>query len=101
NCVVMAYINLETSGFACSIDVSYTNVINEGETLSATVTTDALDAEFEWYLNDAIITGETGNSYDVTQVGNYKVIIYQTSGCETSEELVFSVAEAFPDVDRK
>ncbi|WP_111307554.1 gliding motility-associated C-terminal domain-containing protein [Confluentibacter sediminis] len=97
-CVSTASIDLDTSTFTSSIDVEENNILNEDETLLATVTTDATNPEFEWYLNDVIISGETGNSYEVTQEGNYKVIIYQTSGCIASKELVFNVTEAFPDV---
>lgn len=100
NCVANASIDLDNSGFTSTIDVSGNNILNEGDTLSATVTTDAVDPEFEWYLNDVIIAGETGNSYDVTQAGSYKVIVNQTSGCIASNEHLFTVTEAFPNVTK-
>jgi gliding motility-associated-like protein len=33
-----------------------------------------------------------------TQTGNYKVIITQTSGCQSSDEFIFNITEPFPDV---
>ncbi|MBU3821445.1 gliding motility-associated C-terminal domain-containing protein [Flavobacteriaceae bacterium XHP0103] len=98
NCVATASINLENTGFTSSIDVESSVMLNEGETLVATVTTDAISPQFEWYLNDALINGETGNSYEVLQAGNYRVVVNQTSGCIASNEFEFSVIEAFPNV---
>lgn len=100
SCVTDASIDLQNSGFTSSIDVSDNNVIDEGETIIATVTTDATNPEFEWYFNNVIIPSETGNSYEVTQIGNYKVIINQTSGCIASNEFLFTVTEAFPNVSK-
>src|SRR5690606_27561232 len=81
-----------------SIDVADTVMLNEGETFTATVTTDAASPQFEWYLNDTLINGETGNSYQVSQAGNYRVVINQTTGCVASSEFAFTVIEAFPNV---
>lgn len=98
NCETNASIDLENSGFASSIDVSGTNVIQEGETLVATVTTDATDPVFEWYYNETLIPSATSNSYEASALGSYKVIINQTSGCIASSEFVFILMEAFPNV---
>jgi gliding motility-associated-like protein len=98
NCSATASINLQNTGFTSSIDVPATNMLNEGETLIATVTTDAISPEFEWYLNDVIISGETSNSYEASQTGTYKVVVNQTSGCVASSEFTFSITEPFPDV---
>lgn len=98
DCTTSASIDLENNGFSSSIDVSERNFIEEGETLIATVTTDAINPEFSWYLNDVIISGAVNNSYEATELGNYKVIIGQTSGCIASSEFLFSINEPFPDV---
>ena len=84
--------------FNSSIDVSETNTIQSGETLVATVTTDANSPEFKWYLNNTIVLSATSNSYEATQLGNYKVVITETSGCTASNEFLFSINEPFPDV---
>jgi len=98
SCVANASINLENSGFSSSIDVPEFNVLNEGQTLVATVTTDASNPEFEWYLNETLIPTATTNSYEASQLGNYKVVIIQTDGCNASNEFLFTVSEPFPDV---
>jgi gliding motility-associated-like protein len=99
SCVTSASIDLENSGFISSIDVEDTNVLQEGETLIVTVTTDASNPEFEWYLNDVLIPSATTESFEASQTGNYKVIINQTDGCVASNEFLFSITEPFPDVE--
>jgi gliding motility-associated-like protein len=98
DCMTSASIDLENVDFTSSIDVPEMNIMDEGETLIATVTTDAINPQFEWYLNDVIIPSATSNSYEATQLGNYKVIITQTIGCIGSTEFLFSINEPFPDV---
>jgi gliding motility-associated-like protein len=98
DCRITASINLENSGFVSDIDVLEVNIIEENETLTVTVTTDAINSEFEWYLNDSIIIGATSNSYEVTETGSYRVVINQTFGCIASSEFLFVVRTAFPDV---
>lgn len=98
DCVTNASIDLENSGFTSSIDVSGSNVIQDGETLIATVTTDAINPEFKWYLNQSIIPNAINNSYEATELGNYKVVVNQTSGCIASNEFEFMIIEPFPDV---
>lgn len=99
SCTTNASINLENSGFTSSIDVPEFNTIDEGETLTATVTTDAVNPEFEWFLNGNRIVSATSNSYEASEMGNYKVIITQTDGCAASSEFEFSITEPFPDVE--
>ncbi|NNC51248.1 MAG: gliding motility-associated C-terminal domain-containing protein [Flaviramulus sp.] len=98
DCTTNANINLENYGFSSSIDVDEFNTIDEGETLIITVTTDAVNPEFKWYLNDNQVSGETTNSFEASQRGRYKVIISQNSGCVASNEFNFSITEPFPDV---
>lgn len=97
-CVATATIDLENKGFTSDIDVPDSNILNEGETLVANVTTDASNPKFEWYLNETIIPTAVTNSFEVTQVGNYKVVISQTDDCIASSEFLFNVSEPFPDV---
>lgn len=101
DCTASASIILENNGFISDIDVLDTNVIEENETLIATVTTDAVSPDFKWFFNDTQVSGETSNSYEATQIGNYKVSIKQTVGCISTKEFLFEVTapiELFPDV---
>lgn len=100
SCVANASIELETTGFASSLNIPEHNMLNDGATLTATVTTNATNPEFEWYLNDILVASATGNSYEVTEPGSYKVVVHQTSGCISSTEHVFNVTEAFPNVPK-
>lgn len=99
DCRTSASINLENTGFTSSIDVPERNMIDEGETLIATVTTDAINPEFKWYLNETLLPTVTGNSYEATQTGGYRVEVRQTSGCQSSAEFSFIITEAFPSVE--
>ena len=100
SCMESSTITLNAEGFASSIDVPETNFLDEGETLIATVTTDAINPEFKWYRNDVIISGEIASSYEATQVGNYKVEISQTMGCNATIEFLFAILDAFPAVEK-
>ncbi|MCL8007571.1 gliding motility-associated C-terminal domain-containing protein [Gelidibacter japonicus] len=102
SCTASGSIDLESTGFESTIDVDEVNIIESGESLLATVSTNANNPKFEWYLNDVIISGAQDNFYEATSFGDYKVIVAQTLGCKVSEEFKFSVSEAmdpFPDVE--
>jgi len=98
DCTASASINLENTGFTSSIDVDETNMLEEGETLMVTVTTTANTPEYVWYLNGNVITSANGNSYEASAIGNYKVVVTQTVGCNASTEHSFAIVEPFPDV---
>lgn len=90
-CSATASINLQSYQFTSSIDVPETNFINSGETLSAAVTTNAINPEYKWFLNETLIPDATAASYQASTLGNYKVAITQTSGCVLSQELTFRI----------
>lgn len=90
-CKATGSINLSSNGFTASIDVDDVTTIEEGETLSVSITTDATSPTFEWYLNGNIINGATTANYLVAVRGNYKVIISQSSGCVATKEFSFRV----------
>lgn len=90
-CKATGSINLQSNGFEASIDAEDGYKISEGESVTVTVTTDATSPKFEWYLNNNLITGETGNTYTLSVKGNYKVIISQASGCTAKREFLFRI----------
>lgn len=98
DCTASASIDLENTGFTSSIDADETNMLEEGETLLVTVTTTANIPEYVWYFNGTIITSATGNSYEASAIGNYKVVVTQTVGCNASTEHNFAITEPFPNV---
>lgn len=99
SCTTSASIDLDTSGFESSIDALDDNILEDGETLTVTVTTTANNPEFIWYLNENVIDGATSNTYNVNETGDYKVAVMQTIGCVISDEFLFSVSTPFPDVE--
>ncbi|TXG35965.1 T9SS type B sorting domain-containing protein [Seonamhaeicola maritimus] len=100
DCVASASIDLESTGFTSSIDVEDINMLEEGETLIASVTTSANTPTFKWYLNGTEISGATLSNYEISTSGNYMVTISQTVGCSSSKEYSFRVTEPFPNVSK-
>lgn len=90
-CKATGTIDLKSNGFNASIDVEDGYRLGEGETLNVNITTDAATPTFEWYLNDNLISGETGSSLSVSVKGNYKVKISQVSGCTANKEFSFRI----------
>ncbi|WP_298535644.1 gliding motility-associated C-terminal domain-containing protein [uncultured Algibacter sp.] len=99
SCTTSAKIDLNTSGFESSIDAMDENILDDGETLFVTVTTTANSPEFTWFINDIVIPGAVNDSYEVTETGDYKVVVAQTIGCLSSDEFIFKVSTPFPDVE--
>lgn len=101
SCQASGSINLVSESFTASLNISDEATLEEGETLNVMVTTTAINPEFEWYLNDVLIPNATDDSFEVSEFGNYFVVIYQTSGCIVSRELLFTInepIEQFPNV---
>jgi hypothetical protein len=91
-CTATGTIDLKGSGFTGTLNVPEKNVIAPEETLSVTVTTDAVSPTFKWYINNNVIPGATSNTYLVATRGNYKVVISQVGGCTVEQELPFTVS---------
>jgi gliding motility-associated-like protein len=102
SCTTTASIVLDSEMFTSSLNVEDENTLESGDVLNVMVTTSAENPEFQWYLNDAMIPGEISSMYDATQPGEYKVVVFQTTGCIVSDELAFEIIEPidpFPNVD--
>ena len=102
-CSASGSIDLVSELFDSSINVSDVNTIEEGDTLIVIVTTDAINPEFEWYFNNVLIAGESTDTYEAAEFGDYKVVITETTGCTASIEYEFVVEKAldpFPDVEK-
>lgn len=79
-----------------SADLDKINRINEGETLTVTTTTTALNPSYQWFFNDAPLSNATQSSLTITTAGSYKVTITQNTGCTMTEELSFEVGYKDP-----
>jgi gliding motility-associated-like protein len=103
DCMASGSIDLVSELFESTINVDESNSILEDETLSVIVTDTAVSPEYEWYLDNQLITGATNNSYEATEFGDYEVIITETSSaCNGSKSYQFNIQpglEPFPDVD--
>lgn len=94
-CTTTASIDLINNSFTSEIDVNESIKISEGESITATVTDNAINPEYEWYFNDNIIETATTNSYEANEFGTYKVVIKQNSECEYTREHTFTISEQF------
>lgn len=90
-CSATGIINLSSNSFEASIDVADEFELSEGETKSVTLTNDASNPTYEWYLNDNLISGANTDTYLISVRGLYKVKISQASGCISSKEFTFRV----------
>ncbi len=102
SCEASGSIELISEGFMSGLNIDGMNTMEVGETLTVRVATTASNPEFEWYLNDSLISGANSDTYIASEFGDYKVVISQTSGCIVSRELLFSISEPieqFPDVE--
>lgn len=103
SCEANGSINLESESFSSSINVLESNTMEIGDTLNIMVTVSASNPVFEWYFNNSLIADAVTNSYEATEFGDYKVIVYQTTGCVVSKEYLFEITEPidpFPDVPK-
>ncbi|ARV08538.1 hypothetical protein BTO05_02355 [Winogradskyella sp. PC-19] len=101
-CSASGSIALMSELFDSDINVNEINAIEEGETLTVTITDTANSPVYEWYFNNNLIQNETEASYVASEFGNYSVVISETNGCNGSVEYQFTVQEAieqFPNVD--
>jgi len=101
DCQAIGTIDLENGDFTSSIDVPTINELETGETLTVTVTTTAINPDFEWYYNDELLPTVSGTNYEASEFGTYKVLIFQNSDCEDFDEFTFEIREfidPFPEV---
>lgn len=88
-------LNIQESTFTASLNVPATDVIIPGQTKVLEVTTNANQPTYQWYRNNTIISGATSSTYNATQFGTYKVIVTQTQGCVSTQEVVVNLI--YPD----
>lgn len=102
SCEATGNIDLESGAFTSSIDVPADNMMEDGESLSVTVTTSAINPEFQWFFNTELISNATQSTFIATDFGSYSVVITQTNECITIREHSFSIEEIinpFPEVE--
>lgn len=98
-CTTDASINLQEIQFSSAINISGINTINEGEIKTVITTTTAENPAYQWYLNDVVIEGANGATFDATAAGDYKVVITQTTACIASDEFLFTIKYPIVDPD--
>lgn len=93
SCMANASIDLKNIAISNTINVPSTNYINtdSGQTLEVSVTSTASNPEYKWFLNGSQIPNANESNYEVSTIGDYKVLISQNTGCITLEEFSFSV----------
>ena len=100
-CSASGTISLVSELFESDININETNTIEDGDTLTITVSDTAVDPSYEWFYNGNSIAGANDNSFVASEFGDYAVVITENSGCLSAVEYQFSITEAldqFPDV---
>lgn len=103
DCSATGSIDLVSELFNASINVPEENTMEPDETLTIIVSSTASNPNYEWYLNNSLISGATSETYDASEFGDYRVIITENTGCIGSREFNFSINEPidpFPDVEK-
>ncbi len=98
DCSTSGSIDLQSELFDAEINVPEFNTLDEGGSLYVFVVTTANNPVYEWFWNDSLIAGATSDNYDITEIGNYRIVVTETSGCQGSREFEFVVTEPFPEV---
>jgi gliding motility-associated-like protein len=90
-CKSTGTIDLKVFEISSSISIPESSSISDGGSKNVIVTTNAVSPEYKWYLNGVVIPGATSSSYTVTNTGDYKVAVTQTSGCYITNEFLFTI----------
>ncbi|RMA64364.1 T9SS type B sorting domain-containing protein [Ulvibacter antarcticus] len=101
SCEASGSLELETGDFTSSIDVDENNLLETGDSLTITISSDAINPEFTWLLDEEEIPNASQNTFTATNFGTYRVLVTQTSGCIMTIEHEFHIEELynpFPEV---
>ena len=61
------------------------------DSLSSTLSTTAVGASLQWYVNGGSISGATNPTHNVTMSGNYHVISINANGCVSYSDTILAV----------
>lgn len=86
---------LEVRDIDLYVDVVSNIMLIPGESLLVTAFTDAQTPSLQWYRDNIAISGATGLSYTITQPGDYKFVVNQTTPCAVDKEVTITVI--YPD----
>ena len=101
-CTATAEFSLVSQLFDSNINVNNVNLIDDGDSLIATVTDTAISPTYQWFFNNTLIPNETSNTLEAFDFGSYRVVITETVGCMASVEYLFTIEEdidLFPEVE--
>ena len=103
SCSASGSIDLVSELFEATINVDEENTLETGETLTVIISSTAINPQYQWYLNNNLISDATSDIYDASEFGDYTVVVSESTGCEGSREFLFSINEPidpFPDVEK-
>ena len=84
-------IDLQLNSITVAINSPASTVLIPGETKTLTATTSATQGTYQWYKNNVIISGQTSSSLTINEIGTYKVIVSQNSGCIATQEASITI----------
>ncbi|MNK10933.1 hypothetical protein D3C87_289660 [compost metagenome] len=88
-------IDIEAIDYNLAIDPAVATVLIPGDVINTTAITDAVAPSFQWQRNNVPISGATQVSYNITQKGNYKVVVNDPVPCNITKESAVDIY--YPD----
>ena len=95
-CTTDVSIDLKEIKFSSTINVAGVTYLDKGQTQKIVTSTTGNSPTYQWFLNNNLIIGASLATYDATAIGDYKVIITQSSGCIITNEFKFTILESAP-----
>lgn len=84
-----------------SVEITFTEAINvnlgddfescfEGNTIITAEVNDAQNMTFEWFLNGILLSGESNQTLEIFEIGEYSVLVTDANGCTGEDSVVVS-----------
>ena len=84
-------IALDETNFDLALDPFPEMILIPGETLTLTAITDAVAPQIKWYRNNVEIPGATSLTYNATQIGDYRVQVFEPGVCNITKDETVSI----------
>ncbi|SDW91345.1 gliding motility-associated C-terminal domain-containing protein [Aequorivita viscosa] len=78
-----------TEPIVVSLGDDFESCFEANTTITATVN-DASNMTFEWFMNGVLLAGETNQTLEIFEVGEYSVIVTDANGCTGEDSIIVS-----------
>lgn len=101
-CKTTTSINLLVETLNATINVEEISFIGNGQIVPVEITTSVSNPEYKWFFEEELLPSVTTNTFNATQVGNYKAIVTDISDeCFASKVFEFQLSSVIdPNVTK-